>query len=243
LFVKEDLKIFESSNDLASGFAKFLSEKFSEILNKKPIINIAISGGNTPNLLFKALSTEYKENINWEKINFYWVDERCVPPGSPDSNFGNAYNFLFWKLKLSPANIYRIKGEDIPEEEAERYSFLVKTNIPESAGLPRFDIAILGIGQDGHTASIFPGQLSLFDSDKVYEVSVSPYTEQKRITMTGKVINNSENIYIMVSGKQKSAVVNNILNKTDESARYPASRVTPVNGDLKIFIDKDAIEI
>lgn len=243
MFVTEDLKIFGSSNDLASGFAKFLSEKFSEILNVKPLINIAISGGNTPNLLFKALSTEYKENINWEKINFYWVDERCVPPGSPDSNFGNAYNFLFWKVKLSPANIYRIKGEDTPEEEAERYSFLVKNNIPEKNGMPCFDIILLGIGQDGHTASIFPGQLALFDSDKTYEVSVSPYTQQQRITMTGKVINNAENIYIMISGKQKSAVVNNILNKTDDAARYPASRVAPVNGDMKVFLDKDAAEI
>lgn len=243
MFIREDLRIFDSSNDLAFGFAKILSEKFSELLNKKTGINIAISGGNTPNLLFKALSSEHKESISWEKINFYWVDERCVPPGSPDSNFGNAYNFLFWKIKLSPSNIYRIKGEDTPEEEAERYSFLVKNNIPESAGLPRFDIVILGIGQDGHTASIFPGQLDLFNSDKVYEVSVSPYTQQKRITMTGKVINNAENIFIMVSGKQKSAVINNILNRTDDAARYPASQIAPVNGDMKVFADKDAAEM
>lgn len=220
-----------------------LQDKFSELLNVKPAVNIAISGGNTPNLLFKALSTEYKEKINWEKINFYWVDERWVPPGSPDSNFGNAYNFLFWKIKLSPANIYRIKGEDNPLEEAERYTFLVKNNIAEKNGIPCFDIVFLGIGQDGHTASIFPGQLDLFNSDKVYEVSVSPYTQQQRITMTGKVINNAENIYIMVSGKQKSAVINNILNRTDDAARYPASQVAPINGDLKVFVDKDAVEL
>lgn len=242
MFIREDLRIFDSSNDLAFGFAKILSEKFREILDKKPAINIAISGGNTPNLLFKALSSEYKESINWEKINFYWVDERCVPPGSPDSNFGNAYNFLFWKIKLSPANIYRIKGEDTPEEEAERYSFLVKNNIPEEAGLPRFDILILGIGQDGHVASIFPGQLALFNSANIYEVSESPYTGQKRITMTGKVINNAENIYILVSGKNKADVIGNILNRTQDAERYPAGKIDPINGSMLVMVDKEAAE-
>lgn len=163
-----------------------------------------------------------------------------MPPGSPDSNFGNAYNFLFWKIKLSPSNIYRIKGEDTPAEEAERYSFLVKSNLPQVNNLPVFDIILLGVGEDGHTASIFPGQLDLFRSEKIYEVTVSPYTGQNRITMTGNVINNADNIYFLVNGKQKAKVVGEILNGSEDSKRYAAAYVNPVRGLLEWYLDKDA---
>lgn len=163
-----------------------------------------------------------------------------MPPGSPDSNFGNAYNFLFWKIKLSPSNIYRIKGEDDPAEEAERYSFLVKSNLPQVNNLPVFDIILLGIGEDGHTASIFPGQLDVFRSEKIYEVTVSPYTGQNRITMTGNVINNADNIYFLVSGKHKAKVVGEILTGSESAKRYAAANVNPVRGALEWYLDKDS---
>ena len=240
---KYTVVVAKNESELATKFCDYFSEIVGSVIKRIGFATVALSGGKTPDIIFTKLAEDYPNRIDWAKVIIFWTDERCVPPGDPQSNYGRAYELLIEKIGIPSENIFRVRGEDDPETESERYAQLLETNARLKRDVPCFDFIMLGIGEDGHTASIFPGQLALFDSDKTYEVSVSPYTQQQRITMTGKVINNAENIYVMVSGKQKSAVVNNILNKTDESARYPASRVTPVNGDLKIFIDKDAAEI
>lgn len=195
-------------------------------------LNIALSGGNTPIEVFKTLAADYSTKIEWNRINFYWVDERCVSPVSPESNFGNAYNTLFKFINISPARLHRIDGENDPEKEAERYSELVSHTIPAINSLPSFDIILLGIGDDGHTASIFPNQMELITVDKIYAVAIHPDTGQKRITMTGSLINNAKYIYFLVSGKNKENVVKNILDGNEEAKKYPANYIKPVNGEM-----------
>jgi len=238
---QNNIKNFDSPEELAAGFAKIFSDKISDML--KAELNIALSGGNTPIELFKILAAEYKDKIEWNKINFYWVDERCVPPDSPDSNFGNAYNNLFRFINLSPARLHRIKGEADPKKEAIRYSDLVKHNVPQNGTLPHFDIILLGLGDDGHTASIFPNQMQLLTSEKLYETAIQPKTGKTRITMTGNLINNAKCIYYLVSGKGKSDVINAILNCIEAADKYPANFIKPADGELVWVVDKSAVEL
>lgn len=227
-----NIKIFDSPKKFADGFSEILSEKMNYLLEEKGELNIALSGGNTPIELFKILAANFSNKIEWNKINFYWVDERCVPADSPESNFGKAYNTLFKYINISPERLHRLKGESDPAKEAERYSELVKHNVPANGSLPSFDIILLGIGEDGHTASIFPNQMNLLTLNELYCVAYHPESKQARITMTGRLINNAKIIYFLVSGKNKSDVVNDILSGNEKAMQYPANYIKPVTREL-----------
>ena len=118
--------------------------------------HIALSGGGTAKLLFRLWAQEYVRKIAWSRLRFYWVDERCVPPDDPESNFKYADELLFQKIGIPDNHLFRIRGEEDPEQEARRYAAAVRAELPLQDGLPRFDAVVLGIGDDGHTASIFP---------------------------------------------------------------------------------------
>ncbi len=237
---RDNIKIFGSSNELAIGFAEIFCNKINSLLTEKKTINIALSGGNTPIELFKILAANYKDKIKWNSINFYWVDERCVPVESVESNFGNADKYLFSKISIDDSNLHRIKGEDNPLSEAAKYSRIVTANVTAKNSIPCFDIILLGIGDDGHTASIFPNQMGLLTSEKIYDVSFHPVTMQRRITMTGKTINNAENIYFLVSGESKSKIISDILKESEDARNYPAYYVNPKYGELFWVMDKEA---
>ncbi len=236
--MKQEIKIFDTPAALAAG----ATEEFYRVVNKyvshEKDIYIALSGGNTPKLFFEVLVKEYKDKINWRYVNFFWVDERCVAPESSESNYGMTKKFLLDKINISEQNIHRIKGEEEPQQEAKRYSKETASILPTEKNLPQFDLIFLGLGIDGHTASIFPNQMHLLESDKIYETSVQPETKQNRITLTGKVINNAKQIYFLVSGADKAVVVSQIL-QGDGSA-YPAGRIKPENAEPLWLIDKDA---
>jgi 6-phosphogluconolactonase len=236
---KNQIKIFDNIDILAEEFSsRFVSEVNSFSKNKRNI-NIALSGGNTPKYFFRKL-VKLKEKLEWERIHFFWGDERCVPTGNPESNFGIAKEYLLDHINIPPDNLNRIMGEGKPEDEAERYSGIVKDILPGINGLPSFDIVILGLGEDGHTASIFPHKIELINSENIYEVVSHPVTKQKRITLTGKVINNSGIIFLLVSGKSKSSVVSEILNEQGNYFKYPAYYIKPFNGNIIWFLDKEA---
>ncbi len=221
---------------MAAEFKKICDE----VISKKGKINIAISGGNTPKLLFEVLAENYKNKIDWMNVNFYWVDERCVPPADPESNFGMTHKNLFSKVKIPEDNVYRILGENDPKDEAVRYSEVLKNNLEIKNNFPEFDLMLLGIGDDGHTASIFPDQMKLLNSQDVCAVATHPSSGQKRITLTGRVINNSKRVYFLVTGKSKSEVVKDILEKKNDYLKYPAAHIKPTDGDLNWYLDKEA---
>lgn len=237
-----NIKIFETSLILSEAFAKDFIEKCNSLISEKGNANIALSGGNTPKLLFTILADEYLNEIDWQKLNFYWVDERCVPADSIESNFGEAERILFSKTN-SDKNIHRIIGEEDPVKEAERYSEVLKNNLPVKNNFPEFDLILLGMGDDGHTASIFPERMDLLNSEKYAEVAVHPDTKQNRITLTGKVINNSSKIVFLVTGKNKSGIVKDILEKKNGSENYPAAHIKGDGGNVVWYFDSDAASL
>jgi len=238
--VNYNIRVSDDAKILAKEFCGEVVDEINSALKVKNQINIALSGGNTPKLLFRELVVSYQEKLNWEKINIFWGDERCVPPDDSDSNYGMTKQYLLDNIQIPVENVYRIKGENNPDEEEKRYSDVISKILISVNNLPRFEIMLLGLGEDGHTASIFPDQMELLESDKVCEVALHPETKQKRITVTGRVINNSKKIYFLVSGKSKSFAVEKILNKKDDYLKLPGAHINPIDGKLLWFLDKEA---
>lgn len=234
-----EIKIFSTPIEVAKAFAQMIQGK-SESVDR---LNIALSGGSTPKLLFDILATDYKSSIDWKKLHFYWGDERCVPPNNEESNYLMTRKHLFEHIELPQANVHRILGEDNATEEAENYGNILMDQLPIVNNLPQFDLIMLGIGEDGHTASIFPHQMDLLTSDKICAVANHPTSGQKRVTLTGPVINNAKEVAFLVTGSGKSEKVKSILKGSDNHKQYPAAHIVPKSGGLTWWMDEAAFEL
>lgn len=192
----------EALRALTSQLMSYISRKESQSPFK-----LALSGGETAKQMFTLWVDEYRDQINWNYIRFFWVDERCVAPNSPDSNFGQANKLLFDPLHIPREHVHRIHGEVEPGTEAMRYSRIVKEYLPRHGQFPYFDCIILGIGLDSHTASIFPDNLPLLTDSRNYAVAQHPQTGQYRITMTGPILLNGSPLLVPVLGSGKGPVI------------------------------------
>ena len=201
-----------------------LSCRLSMMVRQKKRLpfHLALSGGGTARLLFAHWTASFRRRIDWQNIRFYWVDERCVPPSDPQSNYGEARRLLFDPLGIPPEHCLRIAGEADPGKEAGRCSEAVRGLLSPNGGPPRFDCAILGVGTDLHTASIFPHMPGLLDSEACYAVSRHPATGQRRITLTGPPILNCAALLVGVVGKEKAEVVRSLREGPWDESR-PAS--------------------
>lgn len=216
--------------------AQAIITKILDAMEKEPdrSFTIALSGGTTPAVLFEQWEREYAAYTPWMRLYFYWVDERCVSPNSEQSNFGLANRLLLSKVGLPGTHFFRIVGENAPEEEAMQYSSLVKATVPTENGVPIFDFVLLGIGEDGHTSSIFPDQKHLLTDKEPYAVSVNPYNKSIRICMTGLPMTEARHTYFLVTGEKKLGIVRRILNK-EKMKIYPASFVWHHARDPQLF--------
>lgn len=212
----------------------------TDSLRDNKTFTVALSGGSTPELFFSILGDKYSKSIPWQYVHFFWGDERCVPPDDPESNYGMTFRKLFVKIEIPASNIHRIAGEMDPKKEASRYSEEISAFTKSRDGLPEFDLILLGMGDDGHTASIFPENMELLNSLKICAVSSHPVTKQKRITITGRVINNADYVTFLVTGKKKAAIVEKIINKDNYIHNFPAGNIVPVYGNLSWCLDEDA---
>lgn len=235
------IKVFRSAEESAIALADELAGQISRSEEEKPF-SVALSGGSTPKLLFQALAARHRDTVDWRKVRLFWVDERCVPPDDPESNYGMTRDALFEKIDMPAAGVHRIRGEEDPDSEAVRYSEVIERSVARKNGLPYFDVVLLGLGEDGHTASIFPGNESLFMAGETCVVAVNPYSGQKRITITGRIINNAAMVVFLVSGKKKAEIVNNIISGVGK-AEYPAEYVKPVNGKIIWYLDNEAASL
>lgn len=236
-----NLITYTHPEDLADHLSDLLMNMIGQ--SSSSTFHLAISGGSTPNLLFSALAHKYADSVLWQKTHFWWVDERMVSPGDPESNFGNAQQLLFSKIPIPEKNIHPVRGEQDPAYEAEYYSQQIEGTLKIKEGWPRFDLILLGMGEDGHTASIFPDEMELLLSDAICEVAHHPVTFQKRITMTGKVINNAQKIIFLVTGANKAERLYEIRMKDDQGKRLPASCIQPVSGELFWYADESAARL
>lgn len=230
------IQIYPNPTDVARKFAVF----FADLVKAKAKINVALSGGSTPKLLFDLLAADDFQDLDWKKVHLFWGDERCVPPEDQESNYKMTLDHLLSKIDVPEINVHRIRGEDDPQQEAIRYGIEISSNVVYRRAFPSFDLIILGMGEDGHTASIFPHELHLLTSPEICAVARHPQNGQQRVTLTGKVINNAEIVAFLVTGVTKAEKVELISSQRGKWRDYPAAHVQPVDGELHWFLDEAA---
>ncbi|MEZ8345703.1 6-phosphogluconolactonase [Vibrio splendidus] len=211
----------------------------------KPV-HISLSGGSTPKMLFKLLAqAPYAEGIQWNNLHFWWGDERCVAPDDAESNFGEANTLLFSKLKeftnvnLPAENIHRIRGEGEPKAEAERFAKEMADVIPTENGTPVFDWILLGVGADGHTASLFPGATD-YQDENLSVLASHPESGQIRVSKTAKVLEAAKRISYLVLGAGKVEIVKEIHTTPASELPYPAAKIQSKTGETEWFLDSNA---
>ena len=244
--MKARIDIFNTASELADTLTDLFYSHIGILCQMKRTVNIVLPGGNTPQLLFKRIATRpvMAESVpDWNNVHFFWSDERCVPPNHAESNFGMANRYLLRALNISEYNVHRIRGENNPNEEVMRYSEEIRKHVAIKDAMPVFDWIFLGMGEDGHTASIFPDQLSLLYTDQICAVAFHPQSGQQRITLTGKPIIHAERITFMVTGRSKCQRIKEILADEPAAKKYPARYIKPLRGKLEWFLDKQAAEL
>ncbi|HZK68610.1 MAG TPA: 6-phosphogluconolactonase [Paludibacter sp.] len=235
--------IYETPEETARAVAELILAKAKEKTKQSLPFNIALSGGSTPKLLFTLLANEYVNSVPWHFVRLFWVDERCVPPTHPESNFGMTYNSLLVHVPIHDSNIFRMQGEDNPTKEAVRYQKMLEKELPLQDGFPQFDLVLLGMGDDGHTASIFPDNMSLLQSDQAVAVGVHPVSNQERITLTGKTILEAKQVVFLITGAAKASVLRQIIKCEPKGESYPTFYVAKNAKSADFYLDQPAASL
>lgn len=235
-----NILVFEKKTEVTEYMAHHLIQKSQNRTGHN--LSVALSGGSTPRKMYEQIVENDPNGIAMKHVNWFWGDERCVPPTDEESNYKLAYDHLLKPLKVSDNTIFRMWGEDEPAKEAVRYHQLLDSNLPVRNGYPVFDLMIQGLGEDGHTASIFPNQKELLLSQNFAEAAYNPYSMQKRITLTGEVISNAKEIFFLATGSGKAEVLAEIIHKTGNFKEYPANFIHARHGELTWLIDKEAAQ-
>jgi 6-phosphogluconolactonase len=224
---------------IAAGQFAALARKIAG--DGKPVY-AALSGGSTPRLLFQTLASEpFAGLIPWGSIHFFWGDERNVPPGHPESNYSMARELLLSRVPVPPANVHRIPtGDGTAIEAADLYQRTLREILPSANGLPRFDYVLLGLGANGHTASLFPHRPTLHEQQRLVVADHVEEVNSWRVTLTAPVLNNAAQITFLVTGEGKAAVVAQVIEGPRDSAAAPAQLIAPANGALAWILDSAA---
>jgi 6-phosphogluconolactonase len=229
----------ENPGTLADLSLKYFVSYAKRALEKQGIFRVAISGGSTPVRFYERLSTV---KIPWENIHIFWVDERCVPPSSEASNFGLATHTFLLDVPIPGENIHRVTGEsDNYEEAVSEYDQIIRKVFQLSEGqLPKFDLIILGMGEDGHIGSILPNTYALFDTEGLVSAVYRMNGDYNRITLTIPVMKEAQRILILVSGKNKAKIVKDVFQTEPDPVQYPVHSLWPVMDKIRWLIDEDA---
>jgi 6-phosphogluconolactonase len=229
---------------LARRAAQHFAEMASEAVEAQGRARIAISGGSTPHDTFELLANPaqpWRRRMPWEKIEIYWVDERAVPPGDAESNYRMTREALLDHVPLNPRQVHRIQGELEPEAAADSYEAELRSSFRlENANRPRFDLVALGLGDDGHTASLFPHTAVLHEENRMAAASHVPQRNAWRITLTWPVINYARSVFFLASGREKAAILKEVLTGPHDPERLPSQLIWPSSGILTLILDKAA---
>jgi 6-phosphogluconolactonase len=233
-----ELRIFESPQELAAGLADAFVDDARAAIEQHGAFFVALAGGTTPKNAYELLAREPRRGqVDWKHVHVYFGDERCVPPESPDSNYRMAMQAFLRTVNLPEDHIHRMHGEEEPAQAARAYADLL---IQTMGDLPRYDLIMLGMGADGHTASLFPGSDPLADNERLVR---APYVEKLsafRITLTPRVINNARHVAIATEGLPKAPALYAVRKGPYDPQTHPIQIVAPSNGLLSWFVDRAA---
>jgi 6-phosphogluconolactonase len=228
--------IYPDAAETARALIRFILKIAEETSREE--VNIALSGGSTPALMFDLWAEEFADQTPWQRLRLYWVDERCVAPDHTESNYGMTRKHLLSKVPLTADQVFRIQGENAPEQEARRYGDFVAARLPQEDGYPMFDLVQLGAGDDGHTSSIFPGQEALLTTEAIYAVGTHPTSGQQRVALTGQPILRATHVAFLMTGAAKAPILRDLRSSVDTGpAAYVAHHALH---DVQVFADEAA---
>lgn len=240
---KPEIIVTDDPTQLARTGAGIFMTTAKDCVDQNNFFSVAISGGSTPRGMHRMLTEEpYCSGIPWDKIHIFWVDERCVPMDDPANNYGMARRDFLDRIPIPLEQIHLMPGEIAPEEGARKYQEKMEVILQiREEDFPVFDLIFLGMGKDGHTASLFPGKSSVLASERWVVVVKGGSPDVYRLTLTYDVLNRAKRICFLVSGKEKALIVRTVLENKD--ARLPAQKIQPVQGKLTWLLDKDAASL
>ena len=236
--------IWPDAAALASACARHFAEKVEAAVARRGVARVAISGGSTPQAVFQELADPahpFVHTVPWNKLQLYWVDERCVPPAPSDSNYGVCKRLLLDHVAIPAANVHPMEGDRDPEEAASRYESELRNSMKlEGAESPAFDLLLLGMGDDGHTASLFPHTEGLQEMGRLCIANHVPQKNTWRVTLTWSVINQSSEVVFEIAGPAKTERVAEVFTGRRDPERLPAQLIRPANGRLLLQLDEAA---
>jgi 6-phosphogluconolactonase len=240
--MKPELRIFKDLEELSHAAVHLFVEQATDAVAERDRFLVALNGGNTPSRLFQLLAMDYEKEVDWSKVHAFWGDERCVPVDDPGSSYGQARDLLLNHVPIPDSNIHRIRGELGPAEASKKYSLTLQEFSSPPVQWPRFDLVYLGMGEDGHTASLFPG--SPVDVSEPTMPVTAHYHDRpaNRVTLTPVVFNDARMIAFMAAGEKKAETLAEVLSDTHtrNPVQYPAQRIEPQGGRLIWLVDENA---
>ncbi|HKA35606.1 MAG TPA: 6-phosphogluconolactonase [Thermoanaerobaculia bacterium] len=234
-----EIAVLPDADSLALAAADEFARSAADAVSRRGLFHVALSGGSTPRALYRRLTKPpHRGAIPWDSVRFFFGDERCVPPGDDRSNYRMAREALFKPLRIAPRRVFRVRGEDDPARAAREYERLLRAHVPGRP--PRLDLVLLGLGEDGHTASLFPGTPALTEGKRLAVENPGPRPGEPRITLTYRAIDSARRVIFLVSGSTKAKIAAAVLAKRGRRPDLPAARVAPRRGTLLWLLDEEA---
>jgi 6-phosphogluconolactonase len=239
------LIVLDGADELFVRAAEEIAHAAGEAICTNGEFRLCLAGGTTPASAYELLATRFRLSVDWRDVEFYWGDERCVAPDDPASNFAMARRAMLDQLEPMPDHVHRMRGEAPPEQAASDYEALMREKFGLCAGeFPRFDLLLLGLGENCHTASLFPGSPFIHERERLcVPVEVADAAHQLRLTLTPPVINNAAHVMFLVAGEKKAHAVSRVLQGTDDPDRMPAQIVAPTDGVVTWLLDRAAASL
>ncbi|XXG55529.1 hypothetical protein AAC387_Pa03g3181 [Persea americana] len=243
-----EVRIHDSLDELSTDLADYIAELSEKSVKERGFFAIALSGGSLIGLIGKLCEVPYNKTVDWARWHILWADERVVAKNHSDSNYKLAKDGFLSKVPVAPSHVYSINDNVSAEEAATEYEFVLRqlvksrtVDVSECSDCPKFDLILLGMGPDGHVASLFPLHTALnAKSDWVTFIIDSPKPPPERITFTLPVINSASNVAMVVTGSGKAEAVRLAVDEASSNCTLPAQMVQPTNGKLVWFLDRAA---
>jgi 6-phosphogluconolactonase len=241
---KPQILVLDDSEALFVRAAEEIVHFSGEAICTHGQFTLALTGGNTPADVYSLIATRFHLSVDWNAVHLFWGDERCVPPDDPASNYGMANRTMLSKLNLDPSQIHRMRGEDEPQQAASAYEARLREFFSLGTGeFPRFDLILLGLGDNVHIASLFPG-ISAIHENRRLAVAVEVDAPQRwRITLTAPVLNNAARVMFIVSGQNKAEAVKLALQGPRDPDKYPAQIIDANQGEVMWLLDRPAASL
>ena len=243
--IRAEYHVFDERDALNRAVAEHFVQGIQAAVTARGAARIALSGGNSPKPVFSLMADPqgpYRAVVPWDRLWVFWVDERCVPPDDADSNYGAARALLLERVPLPPERAIRIEGELAPDEAAARYESAIRGHFRlEGAEVPIFDVVHLGMGPDGHTASLFPHTEALHEMGRIAVANEVPQQKQsRRVTLTWPAINAARDVFFMIDGADKADPLGRVLEGPYNPETLPSQLIQPGNGRLLFLLDRAA---